>query len=304
MGLAPAIAEPVTVELKDTFLVLTGGRTEILRYHTAELEPPDGMKKIYRKSGFIHPLRTPKGGVLTGVHPEDHPHHTGLWHGWVKTRHGLENPDFWNLPKKSGRVRFAGVKELLEEGKTAGFRVYQEQVAFKGTPKREKVVLKELLEVRAKRKGSVNVVDYSVTQRNVSGVALALPIHRYGGALAYRGPLTWNLENSDYLTSKGKTRVDSHETRARWCAVFGPTETGLGTLVMMGSPTNLDAPQRLRTWPEKEGKMFFNFAATQEKAAELRAGEEWHFSYRLITADGKMESEEIEKYWKEWVAEE
>src|SRR5690606_42107088 len=38
----------------------------------------------YGRSGFIHPLWSPKGQVLTRVQPEDHYHHYGIWNPWTQ----------------------------------------------------------------------------------------------------------------------------------------------------------------------------------------------------------------------------
>ena len=277
--------------------VMAGGKLA-LSYHTADVPPPPGVKKVFRKSAFIHPLNTPSGGTMTGIHPDDHYHHTGIWHAWVKTKHGLDEPDFWNLSAHKGRVRFSKYREIIDTPRVAGFEVAQEQIAYKGKESTETVVLAETLRVEVRQQGSLNIVDYLVTQKNVSGVALELPAYRYGGPLAYRGPLNWNKENSEYLTSEGKTRADSHTTRANWCAVFGPTDQGEGTLLFLGSPQNYDAPQRLRTWPE--GKMFLNWAAVQEKGMTMQAGDTHVFSYRLITADRKLSTAEADALYDAW----
>jgi hypothetical protein len=265
---------------------------EILTYHKAEVPPPEGADPVFRRSGFIHPLRSPKGGVVTGIHPADHKHHLGLWHAWVKTKHGPDTPDFWNLGSKSGRVRFSKVLE-----KTAnGFLVEQEQVAYKGARQKEAVVLKEILKVTVTATDDANIIDYHLTQTNVSEAKLELPAYRYGGPLAYRGSASWDKKNSDYLTSEGKTRTDSHATRAHWCSMFGPTEKGVATVTMMGHPTNHDSPQRLRTWPD--GKVFLCWTPVQEKGLEIEVGKSMTWKYRIIVSDGKADQGTITKWWE------
>jgi len=296
--LAPlVIAAPVIFE-DDDQISLKEGTQDILVYHKSEMEPPKVAGEKYRRSGFIHPLKTPNGGVVTGIHPDDHYHHMGIWHAWVKTQHGNDQPDFWNIGKGGGLVRFSKVTDRIRDDGKVGFKAEQEQVAFKGESKKETVVLKEEFTVTAAQVGGVNVIDYIVKQTNVSGVALEMPAYRYGGPLAYRGPHSWNKKNSEYLTSEGKTREDSHTTRAKWCAVYGPTETGEATLAFLCHPENFDAPQRLRTWPG--GKMFLNWAAAQENGFTIHAGDSITWSYRLITADGKLTAEQIEAQWKKW----
>lgn len=291
---APVFAEAIKVdETKDTLSISSDGNP-VLTYHKAEIDPPPGVDPIYKRSGFIHPLSSPKGGVVTGIHPDDHYHHLGIWHAWVMTGHGSDQPDFWNLKKKSGRVRFSKVLEKTD----SGFVVEQEQVAYKGKEGKETVVLREKLAITAVAAKGAHIVDYVVTQTNVSKDSLKLPAYRYGGPLAWRGPLNWNKENSDYLTSSGKKRADSHQSRAEWVAVHGPTERGEATLVFLGHPSNHDAPQRLRTWPD--GKMFLNWVPIQEKPFEIGVGQSVTWKYRLVVADGEPDPARIAKWYSDY----
>ena len=294
ISLPTLVSAEITVNESDQLLTIQNGSNDFLCYHKAEIEPPAGVDRAFRRSGILHPIKAPSNGVLTGIHPDDHYHHIGVWHAWVQTVHGLDKPDFWNLKKQTGRVRF--VKVLEKTGN--GFTVEQEQVAYKGKDKVEAVVLKERLQISAAVKNGANVIDYVLTQTNVSGVKLELPAYRYGGPLAYRGPLSWIKGNSNYLTSEGKTRADSHATRAKWCMAYGDIETGKGTLLFLGHPGNHDAPHRLRTWDN--GKMFLNIAATQEHGFSIGAGDSVTWKFRMVAADGVMTKDTANKWWVEY----
>lgn len=287
-------AQKVRVVESEKDIVIFRGNADILTYHKIEVAPPEGAQKIYRRSGFIHPLKSPKGGIVTGIHPNDHLHHLGLWHAWVKSKHGKDQPDFWNLGKGSGKVRFL---KLLKRNAT-GFTVEQEQVAFKGGEMEEIVILREELSISVIATNEGNFIDYHLTQKNVSNKNLELPAYRYGGPLAYRGPHSWNSKNSNYLTSAGKMREDSHATRADWCAIFGPTDKGDATITMMGHPKNFDAPQRLRTWPD--GKVFLCWTPIQEKGLVIQPDELVRWRYRIVISDGKPNKKTINRWWSEY----
>ena len=289
-------AQEIRVVESEKEIVIFRGNTDILTYHKTEVPPPEGAKQTYRRSGFIHPLKSPQGGIVTGIHPSDHLHHLGLWHAWVKSKHGKDQPDFWNLGKESGRVRFL---KLLKRN-AIGFTVEQEQVALKGNQKEETIILKEALSISVKATNEGNFIDYHLTQKNVSNERLDLPVYRYGGPLAYRGPHSWNSKNSNYLTSAGKKREDSHATRADWCAIFGPTEKGDATITMMGHPKNFDAPQRLRTWPD--GKIFLCWTPIQEKPLVIQPGDLITWRYRIVISDGKPKKDAINRWWEEYRA--
>jgi hypothetical protein len=125
-----------------------------------------------------------------------------------------------------------------------------------------------------------------------------LPVYRYGGPLAYRGPHSWDSKNSNYLTSAGKMREDSHATRANWCAIFGPTDKGDATITMMGHPKNFDSPQRLRTWPD--GKIFLCWTPIQEKPLVIQPDESVRWRYRIVISDGKPNKKTINRWWSEY----
>lgn len=289
-------------------ITITRGKTPVLTYHKTEVAPPEGADPIFKRSGFIHPLCAPSGEPVTGIHPKDHYHHLGLWHAWVKTKHGKDAPDFWNLKTRTGRVRYAKTVAILKansEDPAVGFVVEQEHVAYKGADKNETVVLRELLEVKVEYENGRNVVSYVVEQENVSKVALLLPAYRYGGCLAYRAPHDWDKTNSDYLTSEGLDRTNSHQSRAKWVAMSGPTKKGDATLTVLIAPTNHDFPQRLRTWPasSNNGAIFFNVVPIQEKPWEIKPGEKIVMAYLLVVSDGVPEKGKIDEQWKVYAGE-
>lgn len=293
--ISPLSAADIKTAESDETITISRGDTPILTYHTAEVPAPEGVDPVFNRSGFIYPMHAPSGGIVTGIHPDDHYHHLGLWHAWVKTKYGKAEPDFWNLKEKTGRVRYVATKEVRENG----FTVEQEQVAYLDGPDPEPtVILRETLAVDASFVDGANVIDYVLTQTNVAEKALEFPAYRYGGGIAFRGPLDWNKENSDYLTSEGLDRKNSHTTRARWVAMFGPSENGEGkdaTVVILCHPENQDAPQHIRTWDN--GKMFFNYVPAQEHAWGIGSGQSTTQRYRIVILDGKADAATVEPFW-------
>ncbi|MCK4746728.1 MAG: PmoA family protein, partial [Bacteroidales bacterium] len=122
----------------------------VLTYVHTETLPPDGIDPIYRRSAYIHPLRSPGGEVLTRIQPPDHYHHYGIWNPWTRTRIGERGLDFWNLGSGQGTVRFAEYLGMEETGELAGFRAKQEHVFFPGDGT-EKVAINEIWDVKVKK---------------------------------------------------------------------------------------------------------------------------------------------------------
>ena len=297
-GLLPAEAKE-SLSLKQTGKAITLMRSEtpILTYRVAEVSPPKGVDPIYNRSGFIYPMHAPSGGIVTGIHPADHYHHIGLWHAWVNTKYDdKKGPDFWNLGGRTGRIRHTKVKEIRD----AGFTVIQEHLGYlDGIKAKPTVILNETLSVDASFVDGTNVIDYAMTQKNITKKPLTFPAYRYGGGLAYRAPHSWNKKNSDYLTSQGLNRTNSHATRARWVAMHGPAEKGKGrdaTVAIFCHPKNHDAPQRIRTWDS--GKMFFNFVPVQETGWSIQPGKSITLRYRIIISDGISNAKNLEHRWE------
>jgi len=55
----------------------------LLQYNFGITMPPAGINEAYKRSGYIHPLYTPHGQVLTRIQPPDHYHHYGIWNPWT-----------------------------------------------------------------------------------------------------------------------------------------------------------------------------------------------------------------------------
>ncbi|MEM7145236.1 MAG: PmoA family protein [Verrucomicrobiota bacterium] len=293
------------VEGEETIVIEYEGEP-VLVYYKAEQVPGDGIDAVYTRGAFIHPIRTLKGVEVTGTRPDDHYHHMGLWHAWVKTKHDGDEVDFWNLKKEQGTVRYVETVDVRNEEGGCGFTVRQEQVKYVGEAKEVVPVLGETLSVSASEEDGVLLIDYDVEQENVTEAALKLAQYRYGGPMAYRAPHHWDKTNSDYLSSEGKTREDGHETRSKWCAFWGPADAGgedLVSLTILCHPENHDFPQRMRVWPptSNNGAIFFNYVPIQETAWEIAPGERVEFRYRLVVEDEKVDAGEMDGWWEEYV---
>ena len=299
----PALA----VTIGEGAIRILDGRQEVLVYHTAEVEPPEGVDPLFRRSGFVHPLRTPNGAMVTGTRPDDHYHHMGLWHAWVKTKHNGRDLDFWNLKGATATVRHVGIDEIDRDGSdgSVGFQARQVHVALNEEGgDDDETILEEKFFVTVSKEDGAYEIDYDTHQTNITKYPLELPAYRYGGPIAYRAPHHWDLSNSDYLSSEGKTRVDGHETRSRWIAMSGPGEATKhpAMLAILCHPENHDFPQRMRVWPPKthNGAIFFNYVPIQENGWAIEPGQTSVMRYRLVVADEKPKPADLNRRWQRY----
>ncbi len=303
--LIPSLLTAASLSLQedaDTITIM-GPSVPVLTYHKAEMPPPEGETELYRRSGFIHPLHAPNGDLVTSIHAPDHIHHMGVWHAWVKTSWNGRQLDFWNLKAGNATVRFVEVVDREERGNAVGFTVRQQQVALADGDLPETVVLEEIFEVSASQQAGVNIIDYTVSQSNLTDFPLELPAYRYGGGIAFRAPDAWGEYNDAYITSTGLDRTEGHATRGDWVAMRGPTESGESTVVIMGHPRNHDAPQRMRIWPNEGQKVFFNYVPVQEFDWQIDPGDSVTLRYRLLVFAEAVGAEEVEPFWEDYAGE-
>ena len=294
----PAVEMPnVEVTKDDKVLQIRRGDNKILQYNHSIVPAPKGQSELYNRSGFIHPLWSPSGAVLTDIHPADHIHHIGIWMPWTKTKFEGKEVDFWNLKEGQGTVRFVKFLSTSSGPVYGGFEAEQEHVALK-TAEGEKVVIKEVWDVKVYNVGGAEkgywLWDFVSTQRVVADSPLHLPEYRYGG-FGFRAAAEWKDENSMYLTSEGKTRKDGHGTRARWCETAGAIEGKWAGITFMSHPKNFRHPEPMRIWPS--GQVFFNWAPSLAGDWVMEPGEEYVFRYRMYVHEGKVKAADAERMW-------
>jgi hypothetical protein len=300
---APA-ENPPLVKITDTSgaLIINIDNKNLLQYNYTTHYPPAGVDTAFRRSGFIHPLWTPNGQSLTRIDAPDHYHHYGLWNPWTKVLFEGETIDFWNLKDKKGTVRFANIVSLNEGSIYGDYQTLHKHVAFKGNGK-EKTAMNELQTVRIYRPNDNQdyyVADITIQLNCASDSPVMLQEYRYGG-LGWRATEKWNDENSETLTSDGKTRKDADGSKARWVIIQGDLDQDYGGAVMMSYPTNYNYPEPLRIWPEKSngrGDVFANFSPTKDKDWLLKPGQNYVLKYRFLVFNGKFTKEQAEAAWQ------
>ena len=61
-------------------LKLKFGDQSLIHYRYEMKLPPEGVDQLYQKSGYIHPVISPKGDTLTRIQPPDHYHPVSYTH--------------------------------------------------------------------------------------------------------------------------------------------------------------------------------------------------------------------------------
>lgn len=284
-------------------LTIHSGDKNLLQYHFGTVYPPAGVDTAFKRSGFIHPLWTPHGQVLTRIQPPDHYHHYGIWNPWTHVLFEGDTLDFWNLYTKQGTVRFANFISIEEGPVFSEFEVLHEHVVFKKNG-REKVAINEMQNVRVYRpqkNQDFYIIDFNIQLNCADKSPVKLLEYRYAG-FGWRATEKWDKNNSMVLTSEGKTRKDADGSKARWCIVQGEIDKDYAGVVMMSYPTNYNFPEPLRIWPDNSnndrGDMFANFCPTKNMDWLLQPRHNYFLKYRLLVYNGSIEKEKAESAWQ------
>lgn len=296
------VLTPITLSLDEHKLLLVKGEKKILQYNHSTVLPPQDVDDIFKRSGFIHPLWSPAGNVMTRIQPPDHYHHYGIWGPWTKTTFEGREVDFWNLAKGEGTVRFAGYLSTIQGAVYAGLQARQEHVVF---AKRggEKVALNELLDIRVWHLGQESAVwlwDYTTRLNCASSSPVLLEAYRYGGGIGFRAAESWTKDNVHVLTSSGSTRREADGSKALWCDVSGENDNGdRSGIVFFSHPDNREHPEPMRVWPEDansgRGDLFFEFCPIRHNSWTVLPGQDYVLKYRMLVYDGEMSAEKANR---------
>jgi hypothetical protein len=291
------------------YLRLRVGDQPVLQYNNAVVEPPRGINEGYRRSGFIHPLFTPSGKVVSDDFPPDHAHQHGVFFAWVNTTFEGRHLDFWNQMGKTGQV------EHVETLETTGGPVFgQFQVKLRHNdltaPGGTKPVLDEVWTVRAYHVGDIFLVDLESRQTCAGPTPLTINKYHYGG-MGLRGNRDWLVPTgkgaapsdpagsgySDFLTSEGNNRKTGNHTRPHWVGLSGRVGDRPAGVVMLDHPGNFRFPQPVRLHPDKP---YFCFAPMVLGDFEIAPGRPYVSRYRFAVHDGATDAATIDRLWHDY----
>src|SRR5690606_31788077 len=93
----------------------------LFTYQKEGVLPDPTIDSAFLRGGYIHPVYTPSGNIITDDYSDNHLHHHGIWGAWTKTEFEGRTPDFWNMGDKTGKVDFVSLDSLFQGPVMAGF---------------------------------------------------------------------------------------------------------------------------------------------------------------------------------------
>lgn len=265
----------------------------VLTYHIGTVAPPDGLDPVYSRSGFIHPLHSPSGKILTDAFPIGHVHQHAVFNAWTRATFKHEVVDFWNQHQKLGTVRHQEVSTVTDDS----FSVTLEQISL-----RKGAAIDETWDVRVSEETGIFIIDIEIEQRCATNEEIYLHPYHYGG-FGLRGSAHWNEDDSTHfespmkvITGAGVTDVaESNHTTPRWIAAYGPIKGEPAGFVVMDHPSNFRAPQPVRVHPKMP---YFVFSPVVKGSFILKPGMSYQSRYRILTFDGEPDAELVQNWYQ------
>lgn len=284
------LADDDRFQQKDTGkqIVLSWGDQPILAYNYGTIEPPEGIDRIYARSGYIHPLYTPAGKRVTDDFSSDHAHQHGLFYAFVKARVEGELLDFWNQHQRTANVKHAAV--VGDRGDPTRLTTRQLHYRLRD----DKTVFEETWQIEVSRQFEMFVIDLRVEITNVTDQQITIEKNHYG-SFGLRGAADWRdaqKSEFEFLTASGKNRETGNLARERWVALQGRIDGEHAGVAVWGHPENLRYPQPARLHPTMP---YFSFAPMAVDGFEMQPGEKLSSRFRLVTFDGPLDREQLER---------
>lgn len=299
----------ITVVDDESHLEVLSGGKPVLRYHMAHVAPPEGADAKYGRSGYIHPVWTPGGAIVTDEFPPDHLHQDGIFLAYTKTAFEGREPNFWDLLGGTGFVRHADKRGVTEGRVCGGFRVRHEHVdnGVEGG----KVALNEEWDVRVWRTAddaSQSVYRFDITSSIgcASASPLKLPTYHYGG-MAIRGARNWVLDDVALVTAEGQNRIDGNHARVPWVDLSGKitddrggkdnnSGDGWAGITVFTDPRNFRFPEPVRLHPTMP---YFVYTPSVLGDWSIEPGMTLVSRYHYLVHDGKLNSEAANRLWQD-----
>jgi len=294
-------ARPSVQESDDAITVFREEGKPIFQY----LKKPsmDSKKHAphFSRSGYIHPLYSPSGRIITGDYATDHPHQHGLFFAWTKSSFRDKPTEFWNQKKQLGDIRYQGSEWKTDK---SGKIIFESKQIFTTGKDSDDPILTETWRIEIPtQQNDYYQFDLISTQSCATDDPLLIQKYHYGG-MAIRGNDQWMEKDQKgkpvgkMITSEDKNRENGNHSRPRWVAMYGPVDGHDCGVVVMNHPDNFRYPQWVRLHPAMP---YFVYAPMVQEPFAIEPSKPFVSKFRYLTYDGTPDRDAIEGSWKEWI---
>ncbi|WP_339729356.1 PmoA family protein [uncultured Gimesia sp.] len=286
----------VTVADDGTHLNIKVDGKPVLTYNHAVVKAPRRDEAYYDKSGYIHPLYTPSGKVITDDFNPNHAHQHGIMLSWRKVIFEGRANNGWDQKSQLGKVAHNKVDSFTSGPVFGSFTTTIDHVDL--TNKSGPVtMLKELWQVRVYALDDQFLFDIKSTQNCATKEPVTIDKIHYGG-MTIRGHADWHDDHAyDYLTSEGKNKENGNQSRPQWVELYGPLAGETAGVTILSHPGNYRFPQPVRLHPKMP---YFCFAVAAVDAFQIEPGKPYVSRYRFYVHDGKPSAKVDQRLWEDY----
>ena len=288
----------ISLEKKQNgYLVKVSGKP-IFFYHVTTAMPPADSPAYYQRSGFIHPLYSPRGQILTDDFPAGHVHQHAIFSAWTNTRFRNTAVDFWNQHNRTGTVAHQRVVRVLEG---PVFSEIVTELAYISAM--HGVVLTEQWRLLIYPYSDHFLFDLESTQHNITNDTVFLNPYHYGG-MAFRGSKEWNPDdrkhftgNWSILTSEGKKDSSANQTAARWVDASGKVNGNAAGVTVFNHKSNFRYPQKIRVHPQMP---YWCYAPMIDGAFYIAPGQRYQSRFRYYVHNNVVTAAHLNHLQEQW----
>lgn len=268
----------------------------VFTYNHSTVKAPKRDQSYYDKSGYIHPLYTPSGKIISDDFNPNHAHQHGIMFTWRKiVFEGREN-NGWDQKSKLGKVEHNKVNSFSSGPVFGSFTTTIDHVDL--TKKTGPVtMLKETWQIRVFALDDQFLFDINSTQNCATNQPVTIDKVHYGG-MTIRGYSGWHDDHQyDYLTSEGKNKKNGNQTRPAWVEMFGPIDGDPAGVTILSHPANFRFPQPVRLHPSMP---YFCFAVSAIDSFLIEPGKPYVSRYRFYVHDGEPSAKVDQRLWEDY----
>jgi lysophospholipase L1-like esterase len=291
------------LEETESMVTIRNNGKPMLVYNKQSPPVPSGIDPVYQRSGFLHPVHSPAGQVVTATFPADHAHQHGIFTAWVKTSWNERSIDFWNLAGGTGRVLHQRIISTFEEGDNIGFEV---DLIHRAEESPVVDILRERWRVSAiPTDGTYHAFEIQTVQHAQTDIPLIVQEYHYGG-MALRGPVAWlnpdkarpgQQERCSIVNDLGSDRVKGNHEPAKWVCMTGQSNGNPVTICALSHPSNFRAPQTTRLHPTKP---YFVFSPCVKGDFVIDRKQPYSGRYKFLVTDSEPNPEWLNDQWNDW----
>ncbi len=292
-------------------IIVKQGNKSVFCYN---FEKKEGQSSPYARNGYMHPVWTPSGKIITADISKKGDNLGGIFNAWKRLKFSEGEVNFWDLGAESGGMFPDTFGPSVIEGP-----VFLEIDVFNRGIYKNSTMMREVCDIKAYSIPEDNIwmLDMHFTQvpvnpkrpvrfptatttatvivdgkvkriqtEKVKGDFTMEILESTEGGLTFRGTDEWL--SPEVLTSEGKTRTDGDLTEARWINYSGPIGNEWGGLTIFDHPMNLTYPTPVHINSEIPS---FSYAFAKKGPFSVITSNPLELVYRFVVHNGRPNKE-------------